>query len=116
MIAEVGYAIGPYLVQCNLKSAAVTSADVILAISETTAQQFVRFNPASASRIHTIPLGHEHLNKTTSGKLVVLPDTKPYCLFVWWKIRLQKLLHTGRGIKPAGMAVAFEPGRSGCSL
>ncbi len=82
MIAEVGYAIGPYLAQRNLKSAAVKSADVILAISETTAQQFVRFNPASASKVHTIPLGHEHLNKTTSGKLVVLPDTKPYCLFI----------------------------------
>jgi len=82
MIAETGYAIGPYLAQRNLKIAAIANANAILAISNTTAQQFKRFFPGSSLKTQVIRLGHEHLTVVPSATVSAVTESKNYCLFV----------------------------------
>jgi hypothetical protein len=79
MIAERFYHLSELLEQqCQLKSEAIAAADLILTISNTTTDEFLRFYPTFKNRVITAPLGATHLCRQS----IDLPDRGTDCLFV----------------------------------
>jgi glycosyltransferase involved in cell wall biosynthesis len=82
MIAETAYSIGPYFEQRRSKTSCLNQANAVLAISQTTAKDCMRFFPQVAPLVRVVHLGHEHLTFNSASQQSNRQTLGDYCLYV----------------------------------